>query len=48
MEEENVLRFQPGELTVAGPVHSLPLPVRLEAVHYDFEMFGIRESVKQL
>ena len=39
MEEENALRFQPTELSVAWLVHQLLLPIRLEAAHHEAEMF---------
>ena len=39
MEEENVLRFQPTELSVACMVNELPLPIRLEDAHHVADMF---------
>ena len=39
MEEENVLRFHPTELSVACMVNELPLLIRLEAAHQEAEMF---------
>ena len=35
MEEENVLRFQPKELSVAWLVHQFLLPIGLEAAHHE-------------
>jgi hypothetical protein len=37
MEEENVLRFQSSELSVAWLVHQLLLPIRSEAAYHQLE-----------
>ena len=39
MEEENVLRFQPTELSVSCMVNEFPLPIRLEAAYHEADMF---------
>jgi hypothetical protein len=39
MEEENVLKFQHTELSVAWLVNQLPVPIREEAAQYEAEMF---------
>ena len=39
MEEENVLKFQLTELSVAWLVNQLLLPIQLEAAHHEAEMF---------
>jgi hypothetical protein len=35
MEEENVLRFQFTELSVAWLLHQLPVPNRLDPAHHE-------------
>jgi len=39
MEEENVLRFQLTELSVAWLVNQRSLPIRVEAAHHEAKIF---------